>query len=359
MKKTYLTPGPSHLYPKIESFIEIAFKKDIGAISHRSKVFHEIFKKTIHNLKKIMDIPETHNIFFVGSSLESMEIIIQNVVEEKSTHIVTGAFSKKFFEIAKDLKKNAQEIEIDINNPNFNNLNIDKKTELICITENETSIGFKIPIDIILDIKKTCPNSLIALDCVSSAPLTNIDFKIIDIAFFSVQKAFGLPAGMGILIVNNKAIQKSQILEKKDVNIGSIHKFSELFSKANKHETPETPNVLNMFLLEQVSKDMLKKNILNIKENIQQRANLIYDFIKTKNTISAFIKNKKFQSHTTIVLKTEKQTKKIKNILKKKGIIVGSGYGKYKDEHIRIANFPAIKDSIIKKLIKKIDKKII
>src|SRR6185369_12870969 len=267
MKKIFFTVGPSQLYPSVPTHIKTALKENIFSLSHRSKAFVAIYKEASDNLRKLLGIPTTHHVFFTSSALEGMERTIQNTVHKNSFHFVNGSFSREFWQIAVDLKKNAERADI----PNgegfdFPTVTIPKNTEVICIVQNETSTGVAIPMEHIYTVKKKHPSALIAIDVVSSIPYTTIDFSLIDIVLFSVQKGFGLPAGLGVLIVNDKALKKAALLEKKNVPIGSYHSFPKLFEFEQKFQTRETPNVSAIYLLEKVTKDMLTVGIDTIKK---------------------------------------------------------------------------------------------
>lgn len=351
MKKIFFTPGPSQLYPTYFKYVRQAEKEYIGSISHRSERFHKIYKGVDMGLRKLLKIPKEYHVFFTGSSLESMERIIENTVLKTSAHLVNGAFSQKFFEIAKDLKKDAIKIEVDIENIDFDKVVVPQKAEIVCITENETSTGLAIPFAEIAKLKNRYKDKLFAIDCVSSVPSIKIDFSIIDMLFFSVQKGFGLPAGLGVLVVNDRSINKSIELMRDGVNVGSYHKFSEYLEKAVKFETPETPNVLNIFLLEKVILDLLKKGSETVRKETIKKSKLIYDFFDKHPRYKPFIKNKKYRSTTTINIDIERDGGVVRKRLERLGLVVGAGYGKYKDSQIRIANFPAHKLTDIKKLL--------
>ncbi len=348
----YFTCGPSQLYPTVPKYIMHALNEDILSISHRSVQFQEIYRSAQNGLRKLLNIPKNHKIFFLSSSLESMERIIENCVKEYSFHFINGAFSKKFYEIVLKLKKHPEKYEVsegDGYDPN--KIKIPKRTELICITHNETSTGVSIPLQSINRLKDDYPKKLIVVDIVSSAPYPKIEFKKIDMAFFSVQKGFGLPAGLGILIVNERAIEKAKYLEKKGVNVGSYHSFSSLLTKDEIFQTPETPNVLAIYLLDKVVRDMLKKGINQIRKETDIKAKLVYDFFDRYPKYKPFVKEPQFRSKTTIVIDVKSETKKIIEKTKNAGFIISSGYGQFKQNHIRIANFAAHSLSDIQKLL--------
>lgn len=341
MKKIYFTVGPSQVYPTVTKHLNRAVKEDIPSMSHRGSQFKDLFKNTQDNLKKLMGIPSDFQIFFVSSALESMERTIQSCVQNSSFHIVAGSFGKTWASFSTQLGKNAQSLIIQNNGEDeLQELAIPKEAEIICLTQNETSTGFCIPMDKISDIKKKNPGKLLAIDIVSSAPYIDIDFKTVDIAFFSVQKGFGLPAGLAVLIVGPKALEKTGKIVKNGIVIGPYHSFKVLSEKAKDYQTPETPNALNIYLLNGVIKDMLKDGIKKIRKDTDKKAEMIYKFFK-KTKYSPFIKNSLFLSQTTPVIDVLGESEKIRKNLAKFGFLIGAGYGSNKEKHIRIANFPA------------------
>ncbi|HRE41205.1 MAG TPA: aminotransferase class V-fold PLP-dependent enzyme [Ignavibacteria bacterium] len=337
-KNIYLTPGPTELYPFINKYIQQAIDEKILSINHRSNEYIEIQKKLDSNLRALMNIPQTHSIFFVSSATECMDILIKSTVKENSFHFVNGAFAERFYNIAKENNKNATELKVEYGK-GFENVTLENNPELIAFTQNETSTGVYINPDYIYNIKKLNPDSIIAVDIVTSAPYVNLDYSVIDASFFSVQKGFGLPAGLGVLIANEKVINKAKELKKAGIYTGSYHNILSLKENHDKYQTTETPNVLNIFLLEKVSASMLTKGIDLIRKNTDEVSNLVYNFFD-EYKYKPFVTDKSLRSPTIIVINTENSNSEIKSILKSNGIIVGSGYGKYKNEQIRISNFP-------------------
>jgi len=355
MKKIFFTPGPSQLYPTVSKHIEKAMQEDIGSISHRSAQFQEIYKDLIQSLKKLLSIPEDYHIFITGSGTEAMERIVQNCVENYSFHFVNGSFAKRFFIIANDSGKSPVSVEVPVDQKfNFKEIEIPENIELIAFTQNETSSGTQIPVEEITAVAKKYPKTLIAVDIVSAVPYVDLDYKKVDIAFFSVQKLFGLPAGLGLMIVSPRATKKAEMLEDKKIDIGSYHSFPKLLQYEQKQQTHETPPVLHMYLLGKVVTDMQKKGIENIREEIEKKASLLYDFLDQQDRITPFVKEMASRSQTVIVVDIEKTDKDVKKLLAKKGFIVGSGYGKNKTTQIRIANFPAHAVQDFKNLIREL-----
>ncbi len=334
------SPGPSQLYFTVPDHIRQALRENIPSISHRSPVFDAVVKESYENLRELLSIPNSHHIFFLGSANEAFERIYQNLVEEKSFHFVNGAFSKRFYEFGKQLKKNPVQLAAPDGQGFKEPIAIDDDTELIAVTHNETSTGVSLPLDLIHGLKDKHPNALITVDAVSSIPYPQFDYSKIDSLFFSVQKGFGLPAGLGVWIVNDRCIAKAEQLQSKGIPIGSYHSLPSLLLNAKKYQTPETPNMLAIYLLAKVSGDMVRRGIKNIRSETDYKAAILYQALAQHPTLSVFVKEKTFQSKTVVVAESGEYTKSITQLLTEKGLQPGDGYGALKATQLRFANFP-------------------
>ena len=352
MNKVFFTPGPTELYPEVRSYMEKALDDKICSINHRSKEFMEIYKSTSLSLRELLNIPDNFHIFFLSSATECMDRIIQNCVEKRSYHFVNGAFSDRFYKTACELNKDAGKSAVENGSGfDFSEIKITNDPELICFTQNETSTGVAIDPLEIYKIKDQYPDSLIAVDIVTSAPFIDLDYSRIDCAFFSVQKGFGLPAGLGVLIVNDKCLNKAEYLKSKNVSIGSYHNFISLLENEVKFQTTETPNVLGIYLLWKVCESLCKYGADKMREDTIIKSDILYDYFDKHSYLKPLVQNKSDRSKTIIEIDTGDKQIEIKKKLADSGIIIGSGYGKLKDTHIRIANFPMHKLSDVKRII--------
>lgn len=350
--KIYLTPGPSENYFVVEEAIKEALQKKITALSHRSKDFKLIFENTVNQIKELLQIPADFSIAFTGSANEIWERILQNCVEKESFHLVNGSFSKKFYEFAGDLKLTPSKYEVNFGKGFLmENINVPTSAELIAVIQNETSSGVQFPIENIAQLREKNSDTLIVVDAVSSLPYANLDFSVIDSVYFSVQKGFGLPAGLGVWIYNQKMIDKAKHLQSKGKSIGTYHSLLELDKYAQDNQTPETPNVLAIFVLGKVIEAMNKKGIEMIRRETDYKAELLYHTLEQSEFLSPLVKEKSQRSKTVIVANVEKGTSSdVVNFLEKKGIVIGKGYGNFKDSQIRIANFPTHSKELIEQV---------
>lgn len=354
MQNTYFTPGPAALFPTFEKHLKTFMDRQLGSISHRSQQYRDLHRFTVEQLRTLLSVPDTHQILFLGSASETWERILLNCVEHESFHLVNGSFSKKFYDYANSLHKFAHVCEKPMGEGfDFAEIEVPAYAEVICITHNETSSGVQMPVADIHKLKAKNPDKLVAVDMVSSAPYPALDYSLIDTAFFSVQKAFGMPAGLGVWIVNEACLAKAERLRQYDsLTIGAHHDLPTLWKNALKFETPATPNVLAIYTLGKIAEDFNRIGIENLRKETEHKAGLLYTLVKKHDNFEAFVKVPRHQSQTVVVANTKKDSSTVIGKLKEKGLIVGSGYGEFKGSQVRIANFPATSLAQIEGLVK-------
>ncbi len=347
----FFTPGPAQLYPTFETHLHQATSGQIGSISHRSKQFRGIYQHTAEQLRQLLNIPADRAILFTGSATEIWERIIQNCVERESAHFVNGSFSKRFCEFSTEIGKQAQKIEAPFGQGfDVSQHTISDTAELICLTHNETSSGVSMPVADIHSFRKKHPSKIIAVDMVSSAPYPDLDWNLVDTAFFSVQKGFGLPAGLGVWIANETCLQKSESLKAKGLYIGTHHSLPTLWKNHLNYETPATPNVLGIYLLGKIAEDMNRKGIDAIRRETEEKAGMLYNFLETSGNYKISVQNPAHRSQTVIVADAPNPAELMAS-LKAKGLVIGGGYGSHKDKQVRIAVFPANSAAHVETLI--------
>ncbi|MBV20514.1 MAG: phosphoserine aminotransferase [Cytophagia bacterium] len=352
MKNIFFTPGPSELFFTVEEHIKNGLKKNIYSISHRSKEFKIIYADCVNNLKELISIPDGYHVSFLSSANEIWERLIQNLVLNDSGHLVNGAFSKKFYEFALLNNINAKSYIFD--KIEYATDNIIQSHELLSLTLNETSTGIMSSENKISDIRSKVANSLISLDCVSGLPSIPFNISDVDTFYFSVQKCFGLPSGLGVWIYNDRCLEKHYNIKEKKIT-GTYHSLEMLHKMSLKNQTPETPNVLAIYVLSKVLEDMNNIGLDMIIRDTNYKSSLIYDTINKHKDLSTFIKNKKIQSKTVAVADTKRENIHYINKLKKKGLIIGKGYDSTKNQ-IRIANFPTHSKEVFELLCDELNK---
>jgi phosphoserine aminotransferase len=315
------------------------------SINHRSEDFMQMSRKTISLLKQKLRIPKEYTVFFTTSATECWEIIAQSVFEKESLHFHNGAFGQKWFDYTKKLRRGAASLPFGLNDFPDHMLIPEQFSGIVCVTQNETSNGTQVTNAILKKIRQRSSDAIVAVDATSSMAGIRLEFRNADIWFASVQKCFGLPAGLGIMVCSPAALNRAALINEK----AHYNSLTFMMDMMEKWQTPFTPNVLAIYLLMRVLED--SPAIDEAEDKIYSRYESWVEFMQERSAISHLISNQKVQSYTVIPVRAEEETvTSIKKEAKKAGILLGEGYGPFKPYTFRIANFPAISEKEIKTL---------
>lgn len=338
-------PGPSRVYSAVPDYVRDACNEGILSINHRSDEFVRMSERTIGLLKDKLNIPSDYTIFFTGSATECWEIIAQSLITDKSYHLYNGAFGQKWFDYTKRLHPMAVPLPFGVEEQlDPKKLILEQRDGLICITQNETSNGTQVTNDAIRLIKEANESYLVAVDATSSMAGINLDFSTADIWLASVQKCFGLPPGLGLLVCSPVAIERAEAIGEKN----HYNSMTFLIEMMKKWQTSHTPNVMAIYLLMRV----LEKSpaIADVHTKTLKRYDDWISFLDN-TPLKHLVANKWVRSLTVLPLTaTPELITDIKKRAKTKGILLGEGYGQWKTTSLRVANFPAIEDAEIETL---------
>lgn len=333
-------PGPSKIYPQVREFMLEAYDSGILSSNHRSTEFISLSEETISLMKEKLNIPQDYTVFYTSSATECWEIIGQSFISLNSFHIYNGAFGKKWLDYRNRLNPNSSGHSFGIDEIiNLEKTPFSTTTEVLCLTQNETSNGTQVSNTILTEIRQKFQESIICIDATSSMGGVVLEWENADIWLASVQKCFGLPAGMGLMICSPKAIKKA-------IKFGHNQHYNSLSfmtEKMQDFQTTITPNVLNVFLLNRVLKTI--PNISEIHQKLKARKEVFLSLCEEKKLFQ-LSENEATLSDTVFAIKgTPEEIEKLKSEAKKKGILFGNGYGKWKNTSFRIANFPALENA--------------
>jgi phosphoserine aminotransferase len=353
-------PGPSQLSPETENDIHRAIKDGIVSISHRSSVFTNISRECIEGLRTLLRIPSDYRVFYFDSATQVWHSMAANLVEKQTFHFINGAFSAKAKDGVVALHKHAVSDEVTWGEQNdFSAADIPHETELITACYNETSTGVKMLPEDVATLHKKAPSALLAIDITSCAGAVAMTVSDADVWYFSVQKCFGLPAGLGIAIVSPQAYERAVSLRKKAATHAGIWGWENLEETmlGEKYQTPHTPYGLNIFLLAEQCKRWNKAGgLARIVAETEQKAAVIDEWADAHKALSHFVKNPPHRSTTVRTISADPEwIARAKDACKTTNITLGAGYGKIKSSTFRIANFPAVTEPMLRELFTTLD----
>lgn len=338
-------PGPSRVYSNVPEYIYEAHKDGIMTINHRSDEFMSLSKKTKEILREKLGIPEDYRIVFLSSATESWEVIAQSLTRSASQHFYNGAFGKKGHQHAEAIVKNVISTPFGINEA-LPIHHLSRDADCICLTHCETSNGTYVS-SVLLDelAKQRNTDQIVAIDATSSMAGLALPWELADYWYASVQKCFGLPAGLGIAVISPAAVKRAEAIGEED----HYNSLLRILENEAKDQTHFTPNILGIYLLYRTQE--YSKTIDLVEGKIRKRFHYWTEFLEGFQHFNFLAQNPLVRSPTVIAVASD-DAQKVKKQAKEAGITLGNGYGEWKSSSFRIANFPAIKKKEIEALSK-------
>ncbi len=350
MHKKLFIPGPTEVRQ------DILDAQAIPLIGHRMKAMTELYTGIIGKLNELLN---TKNFIMVltASGTAIMEGAIRNCVNKDVLCCVNGAFSERWFKIAKKCDKSADDITLDWGKaikPEMVEEKLKaKKYEAVTIVQNETSTGVRNPVEDVAKVLKNYPDVLLLVDTVSSLMGDRIEINEwgIDVCLASSQKAFALPPGLAVGVISDKALKKAETVT------GRGHYCDFIGIKAyyeKKGQTPSTPAITLMYAMDKQLDKIKSEGMENRYKRHVEMAHYVQDW--GKKNFSMFAE----PGYESVTVSCMNNTRKISvadlnKELGKRGFAISNGYGKLKELAFRIAHMGDLTLEEIKELINNIN----
>lgn len=245
MHKKLFIPGP------VDVKEDVLLKMATTQIGHRTKEATVLQQSIEDKLKKVF---YTNNTIILSTSSGSglMEAAIRSCTRKRAAVFSVGSFGDRWFKMAMANGVPADKFSSELGFPTTVEM-VDQalasgKYDVITITQNETSTGIMNPVgEIGALLKSKYPEILLLVDTVSSMGGTKIETDAwgIDVNITSTQKCLGIPPGMSICSVSDRAIEAARQVE----NRGLYFDLVELYDYVQKSISTLQPLLLLICLL--------------------------------------------------------------------------------------------------------------
>ncbi len=348
MHKRLYIPGP------VEVTDDVLEKMATPMIGHRTKDASALQQSISEKMQKVM---QTKNTIVLSTSSGSglMEGAVRSFTKNRAAVFSIGAFGKRWYKMC-----TANGIAADLFESELGQITtcemLDQalatgKYDLITITQNETSTGVHNPMAKLAEVYKKYPDVIVCVDAVSSmgGDLIPVDELGIDVCITSSQKCLGLPPGLAIASVSDKAIAKAETVE----NRGLYFDYLELvkFVKEKPYQYPSTPSESHMFALDYQLDKILEEGIVNRYNRHVEMAEIVRDWARENCELYSDPDNLSV-TVTCITNTTGLAFSDINKAMGDRGYLMSNGYGPLKDKTFRIAHMADTTVDDIKVMLK-------
>jgi aspartate aminotransferase-like enzyme len=331
MSKKLFIPGP------VEVSQDVLEAMATPMIGHRTKDYAELHKDVVDHLKKLLNAPGS--VFLsTSSAFGVMEGAVRNLVQKRCACFANGAFSKKWYEVTLRCGLEADLFSADWGQP-VTAAMVDQalatgKYDAMTLVHNETSTGVMSPLEEIATVMRKYPEVSFIVDTVSSMSAVPIDVTAlgIDVCLAGVQKAFGLPPGLAVFTVTQRALDKARTTP----NRGYYFDFEEFETNDAKHNTPSTPCISQIYALRHQLKKMFAEGLENRYARHLRMADATRAWLISQGFGLFAAEGARSNTLTTGTNDGKTDLEKLKKLAGERGYAMDNGYGKIKNQTFRI-----------------------
>ena len=334
----FFLPGPTEVRPKI---LEAMLQPMIG---HRGKSMEDLIARIEPDLQYVFRT--TRPVYIASSSATGlMEGAIRNGVRSRVLCLVNGAFSDRFFQIARACGVEAEGLTVplgQIHTPDMLAAALKGKNyDAVTVVHSETSTGALNPIAELTQVAHDAGDIAMLVDTVSGmggAPVETDAWKL-DFVLTGSQKAFAIPAGLAFASARENVIERAQARRDRGIYFDLI----EYDKSIRKNQTPNTPALSLFYALAEQLADIRRETIEGRWERHAAMARRTWAWVDEMRDSGVPIsvlapEGARSPTVTCITVPPNKNGGEVTAAMKSRGYVISAGYGTLKDSGIRIGH---------------------
>ena len=334
----FFLPGPTEVRRDV---LEAMLLPMIG---HRGKGIEEIMARISPRLQKIFRTSRA--VYSVTASATGlMEGGVRNAVRERVLCLVNGSFSERFYKAAKNSGVPCDKLEVPYGAYHSPEMLADAlkggKYDAVTMVHSETSTGVLNPIRDLARVAHEAGDVVVIVDTVSSMAGAQVECDAweLDYVCTGSQKAFAVPPGLAFCTANERVFERARASGRR----GLYFDILELDDYYKKNQTPNTPAVSLLYALDLQLQHIEAEGIEARWTRHLAMANRTYAWIDELRNAGIGVNHFAPEGYrsptvTCVGMPAGKLGSVVTAAMKKKGFVIGTGYGKLKDDMVRVGH---------------------
>ncbi len=351
MHKKLFIPGP------VDVREDVLTQMATPMIGHRTKDAVALQQRISEKLQQVM---YTKNTILLSTSSGSglMEGAVRCFTGKKAAVFSIGAFGERWYKMCLANGVPADIFRVELGQPttpeSVREVLATGEYDLVTITHNETATGIHNPIFEIADVLREFPDVISCVDAVSSlgGDYIPVDELGIDICITSSQKCLGLPPGLAIASVTDRAIEKAKTIPNRGLYFDYVELYN--FVKDKPYQYPSTPSLAHMFALDYQLDRILAEGLPLRFARHREMAEIVREWA-AKNF--AVYSNPDHLSVTVTCITNTRNIpfSELNGAMGERGYLLSNGYGALKDKTFRIAHMADTSVEEIREMLRNLD----
>jgi aspartate aminotransferase-like enzyme len=326
-------------------------------IGHRTAEWSDLQRRVSEKLQTLM---YTNNpiILSASSGTGLLEMAIRCATARRAIVFSVGAFGNRWYDIAEGNGVPADKYEekwgggitADIVERYLST----GKYDLATVTHNETSTGVMNHLDELAEVFRGHPEVVWCVDAVSSlgGAKIEVDKLGIDICVTSSQKALGLPPGLSLASVSERAKKRAGEVGNRGYYFDMLQLLK--YVEERNFQYPSTPAISHTYALDFSLDRILKEGLEARFERHRRMAEYVRSWAKKH---FALFPREEYASDTVTCISNTREisVKDLNNQLAERGFTISNGYGALKEKTFRIAHMAELRKNDLEELLGQIE----
>jgi predicted phosphoserine aminotransferase len=334
----FFLPGPTEVRPRI---LEAMVQPMIG---HRGKSMEELIARVEPGLQYVFRT--TRPVYIAAASATGfMEAAVRNGARSRVLSLVNGAFSERFFQIARACGLEAEALSVPLGQAHTPEMLAQAlangKFDAVTVVHSETSTGALNPIADLARVVHDAGDVVLLVDSVTGiagAPVETDDWQL-DFVLTGSQKALALPPGLAFGVARDNVLERAKTKRDRGIYFDLV----EFDKSIRKNQTPNTPALSLFYALAAQLDDIRKETIERRWERHAAMARRTWTWVDEMRDAGvgvSVLSPEGFRSPTVtcIALPPSHNGSAVNSAMKARGFTISAGYGSLKDTSIRIGH---------------------
>jgi aspartate aminotransferase-like enzyme len=334
----FFLPGPTEVRPSVLAAMEQPM------IGHRGKSMEELIARIEPDLQYVFRT--TRPVYIASSSATGlMEGAIRNGVRSRVLSLVNGAFSDRFFQIARACGTEAEALTVPLGQAHTPDMLADAlkggRFDAVTVVHSETSTGALNPVAELARVAHDAGDVALLVDSVTGiagAPVETDGWQL-DYVLTGSQKALALPPGLAFAVARDTILERAA--SKKDRGI--YFDIIEFDKYIRKNQTPNTP-ALSLFYALAAQLEYIRAETIEARwERHAAMARRTWAWVDEMRDAGVPVsvlspEGSRSPTVTCITLPGTHNGGAVNSAMKARGFTISAGYGSLKDTSIRIGH---------------------
>jgi aspartate aminotransferase-like enzyme len=327
-------------------------------IGHRTPEWSDLQRRVSEKLQTLMYTGDPI-ILSASSGTGLLEMAIRCTTAKRAIVFSVGAFGNRWHEIAEGNGVPADKYEEQwgggITPETVERYLSTGKYDVATVTHNETSTGVMNHVEELSEVFRKYPEVVWCVDAVSSlgGAKIEVDKLGIDICITSSQKALGLPPGLSLASVSEKAKKRAVGITNRGYYFDMLQLLE--YVQERNFQYPSTPSISHTFALDFVLDRILRQE--GLEERFDRHRSIAGYVRSWAKKYFALFPNEEYASNTVTCISNTREisVKELNGKLAERGFVISNGYGALKDKTFRIAHMAELQQADLEELLKNIE----